>query len=100
MKKQLSVSFTKQVKKALPRLRKETKKELRSWNIHEPGESFYKDEKLLEAIPYSAYEYLLIAKRIKVDRTSIIEWLNDEMFTKVLDIIICHALRRLALKIE
>lgn len=98
MKKKLSPTFTKQVKGMLPKLRKETESELTRWGDYVPGDLFYLDEKVMETLPFAAYEYVYIGKKIKLDKITVIEWLNDGIFNALLDEVICHALRRLALK--
>ena len=98
MRKKLSPAFTKQVKKMLPKLRKETEEELAKWGNYIPGPEFYADEKVLETLPFAAYEFLSIGKHIRVDRRTLIEWFNDGIFRDILGGVICHALRRLALK--
>ena len=98
MKKKLSPGFTEQVCKMLPRLRKETEEELAFWGDYIPCPEFYDDAKVLEALPFAAFEYISIGKKIKVERRVIIDWLNDGAFGEATEVIICHALRRLALK--
>lgn len=96
--KKLSPAFTEEIKKKLPALRKETEEELAHWGDYIPCPEFYTDEKVLEALPFAAYEFLRIGKKIIVERRLIIEWLNEGAFTEIADAVICHALRRMALK--
>ena len=98
MKKKLSPGFTEEVRKMLPRLRKETEEELVRWDKLLPENEFYADEEVIKVLPFSAYEYLRIGRNIRVDKRTAIEWLNDGIFNTVLDIIVCHALRKLALQ--
>lgn len=98
MKKQLSPAFIKKVKGLLPNLRNETKKELTRWGDYIPGPEFYADDKVTETLPFAAYEYLSVWRNIKLERGLVIDWLNDGTFDTVLEKVICHALRRLALK--
>lgn len=94
----LSPEFSEQVKKLLPSLRKETEEELTLWGDYIPCPEFYSDEKVLETLPFAAYEYISIGKKIKVERRLIIDWLNEGTFKEIIEAVICHALRRLALK--
>jgi len=98
MKKKLSPDFTEEVKKMLPELRKETEEELTQWGEYVPGGAFYNDEKVVEALPFAAYEFLWLNKKMKMDRKTVIEWLNEGVFKNMLDKIICHTLRKLALR--
>jgi hypothetical protein len=98
MKRKLSPAFTEQVKKKLPVLRKETETELAAWGEYIPHDAFYDDKKVIETIPFAVYEFLWLNKKMKMQRKTIIEWLNEGMFKNVLDKIICHTLRKLALK--
>ncbi len=96
--KKLSLTITKQVIQLLPEMRKETQDELKTWGKYDFGEAFYSDDKLIKVLPFSAYEYVRLAKRIKVDKSSIIEWLNDGLFNEeTLKKVIAHALRRIVI---
>ncbi|MDE2026240.1 MAG: hypothetical protein KGJ07_07135 [Patescibacteria group bacterium] len=97
--KKLSSAITEQVKKMPPEIRKEVKEELKKWDTYKLGEEFYSDEVLIKTIPYSTYEYVLLAKRIRVDKSTVINWLNSGLFNEdMLEKVIAHALRRLILK--
>ena len=98
MKKQLSPALTKQIKKMLPALREETEQELADWGEYVPGGAFYDDEKVIETLPFAAYEFLWLGKKMKMAKRDILNWLNDGIFKEALDKIICHALRKLALR--
>ena len=98
--KKLSLDVIKKVEQKLPELRSETKEELEKWGERNLDDAFFSDAKVLKAIPYSAYEYVLLAKRIKVDKSTIIDWLNDGLFDDdMLEKVIAHTLRKLALKL-
>jgi hypothetical protein len=98
MEKKLSPTLTEQLKKMLPALRKETEEELTKWGDYVPGGAFYNDEKVIETVPFAAYEFLWMSKKIKLAKKDVIQWLNEGIFKDVLDKVICHALRRLALR--
>jgi hypothetical protein len=96
--KKLSAKITQQVIKMLPEMRKETQEELKTWGKYDYGEEFYSDDRLINALPFSAYEYVRLAKRIKVDKSIIIEWLNQGLFDEdTLKKVIAHALRRIVI---
>lgn len=93
----LSIKLKDEVKHILPALRKETEEELARWGNCSIAAVFYDDKKVLEILPFAAYELLRIGKRMRLDKSTIINWLNEGILKSVLDEIICHALRKLAL---
>ncbi|HSY76625.1 MAG TPA: hypothetical protein VK890_07200 [Bacteroidia bacterium] len=98
--KKLSSAIIKKVEQKLPELRSETKEELEKWGESKLDDAFYSDAKVLKTVPYSAYEYILLAKRIKVDKPTVMDWLNAGLFDDdMLEKVIAHALRKLALKL-
>jgi hypothetical protein len=99
MHKTISKEVQDEVKKLLPRLREEVQKEFTHWDKYTANNNFHSDEKVLEILPYSAYEYILLSWGIEPNRvtmTSVVQAMNNKLFSD-LKHIICHALRRLAL---
>ena len=97
--KKLSPEIIEQVKKMLPKMRKETLKELTWWREYLPTDEFYSDEKTIQILPFAAYEYLSIAKGMKVDKATIVKWLNDGFFNEeLLRRVLTHSLRRMTIK--
>jgi len=99
MDKTISKEVKEEVKKLLPRLREEVQKEFAHWDKYKANEHFLSDEKVLEILPYSAYEYILLSWGIEPNRitmTSVVQAMNNKLFSDMKHII-CHALRRLAL---
>jgi hypothetical protein len=97
---QLSKAVKEEVKKILPDLRNQVKKEFTHWDMYKADHSFYSDEAVLEILPYSAYEYILLSWGVEPGRVtipSVVHALNSKLFSD-LKHITCHALRRLALK--
>lgn len=98
MRKKLSPTFIEEVRKLLPEMRKETQEELKEWGKYNYSNDFYSDDTLVKLLPFAAYEYINIAKRIRVDKLTIIEWLNDGLFHEdILKKVIAHALRRMVI---
>ncbi len=98
----MNTTISKEVKqeviKLLPELREQVCKEFEHWDKYEPNDRFYSDDKVLEILPYSAYEYILLSWGIEPNRvtlTSVIQALNNKLFSDLRHIT-CHALRRLA----
>ena len=98
MKRKLSPACTEQVKKMLPILRKKTENELAEWGDYVPGGAFYNDEKVIETVPFAAYEFIWLGRKMKLSKKEVFEWLNNGTLKNVLDEVICHTLRRLALR--
>ena len=100
MQVELSKAVKDEVKKLLPALREEVKKEFVHWELYIGNEDFLSDEKIFEILPYAAYEYIILSWGIEPGRvtpTSVVHAMNNKLFGD-LKHIICHALRRLALK--
>jgi hypothetical protein len=99
MNAKISNEVKEEVKKMLPELRLEVMKEFAHWKKYQPNDAFHSDEKVLQILPYSAYEYILLSWGVEPSRiniTSVVQALNNKLF-KDLRHITCHALRRLAL---
>ena len=99
MQATISNQVKKEVKKLLPELREQVCKEFEHWDRYETNDHFYSDDRVLEILPYSAYEYILLSWGIEPGRvtiTSVIDALNNKLFGDLRHIT-CHALRRLAL---
>jgi hypothetical protein len=97
--KKLSFEIMEQINQMLPGLREETKKELTNWGDYVPCGEFYSDDEVIRAFPFATYEYVAMAKRMRVDRLTIINWLNKGQFDEdVLKKILAHTLRRLTIK--
>ena len=100
MNAKISKEVKEEVKKLLPELRLEVMKEFKHWTKYKTNDDFFSDEKILEILPYSAYEYILLSWGVEPSRitiTSVVQALNNKLF-RDLRHITCHALRRLALK--
>ncbi|HTA84220.1 MAG TPA: hypothetical protein VK783_14845 [Bacteroidia bacterium] len=100
MNTHLSKAVKDEVKKLLPTLRKEVEQEFTHWNMYETNDRFFSDEKVLEILPYSAYEYILLSWSIEpgmATMESVVHAMNNKLFGDLRHIT-CHALRRLALK--
>lgn len=96
----LSKAVKEEVRKILPELRKQVSKEFTQWVRYEANDYFYSDEEVIETLPYSAYEYILLSWGIEPDRVtieSVVHALNSKLFGDLKQIT-CHALRRLAMK--
>jgi hypothetical protein len=97
----LSVEVEEEVRKSLPLLREQLKKEfLHLDNYYKPCTDFYSNDKVIELLPCAAYEYILMKWGIEptlVTMPSVIKALNDKLFSE-LPLIAAHALRRLATK--
>jgi hypothetical protein len=94
--KKLAPSVIKQVQKLLPEVREITKQEFPKWHEYTAGDNFYADEKVIEHLPSSWYEYAIILKKIHTDREFAfycLHHLTDENMSEVL----AHTLKRLAL---
>jgi hypothetical protein len=99
MPEKISKEVKAEVKKLLPRLREEVKKEFIHWDKYRDNDGFYSDEKVLEILPYSAYEYILLSWGLEpshVTISAVTQAINGKLFGD-LKHITCHALRRLAL---
>lgn len=96
--KKLSQQTAKQVKRVLPVLRNEIEEELTKWDEYTPSEEFYSDQKVIEVLPYTTHEYLIIQRELKVDKETLIEWLNDGLFIDILPKVVSYTLRRLTIK--
>jgi hypothetical protein len=98
MRPKITKAVKDEVKRLLPRLREEVKQEFIHWELYHDDDSFYSDEKVLEILPYSAYEYILLSWGVEPERVtmeSVIQALNSKLFGDLRSIT-CHALRRLA----
>jgi hypothetical protein len=88
-----------EVKKLLPRLREDVKKEFIHWDRYKLTDAFHSDDEVFEILPYSAYEYILLSWGLEpshITITSVVQAMNNKLFGD-LKHITCHALRRLAL---
>lgn len=94
--KKLSSAAAQKVKELLPELRKEVKKGFLDWSEYIPGPKFLSDEKVLEYLPSSFYEYLVIHKKIYADREWVLYCLNNFTLENMREII-PHTLKRLAM---
>jgi hypothetical protein len=100
MEVEISKTVKEEVKKLLPALREEVKKEFVHWDLYTANEDFISDEKIFEILPYATYEYIILSWGIEPSRvtpTSVVHAMNNKLFGD-LKHIICHALRRLALR--
>lgn len=80
-------------------MREQVLREFEHWDKYHANSYFHSDEKVLEILPYSAYEYILLSWGVEPDRVtmaSVVQALNNKLFNDLRHII-CHALRRLAL---
>lgn len=96
----ISKHVKEEVKKLLPGLREEVKKEFMRWHDYTPGDGFYSDENLFALLPGAAYEYILLCWGIephRVTMSSVLRSLNNKLFFDLRHIV-AHALRRLALQ--
>lgn len=95
----LSNEVEEEVKRFLPLLRAQLKKEfIRMENYYKPGADFLSDDKVIEYLPCAAYEYILMKWGIEpalVTLPEVIKALNDKLFSE-LHLITAHALRKLA----
>ncbi len=95
----LSKKVTNEVKKILPEIREQVKKEFKHWgHAYEECPDFYSDAKLFKTLPCAVYEYIILSWGISPERVntdSAIRALNGKIF-KDIDKITAHALRRLA----
>lgn len=99
MQSKISKEVKDEVKKLLPTLREQVLKEFEHWDRYQDNDHFHSDEKVLDILPYSAYEYILLSWGVEPDRvtmSSVVQALNNKLFNDLRHII-CHALRRLAL---
>jgi hypothetical protein len=97
---EISNTVKEEVKKLLPALREEVRKEFVHWDLYTGTADFLSDEKVFEILPYATYEYIILSWGIEPGRvtpTSVIHAMNNKLFGD-LKHIICHALRRLALR--
>jgi hypothetical protein len=94
--KRLKLATVQKIKKMLPKLRAEVIKDFTGWEEYVPGINFKSDEKLIEHLPASFYEYLCIYKKIHVDRAWVLYCLNNFEEDRIREII-PHALKRLAM---
>ena len=95
----ISKKVTDEVKKILPDIREEVKKEFKHWgHAYSESDDFYSDKKLFETLPCAVYEYIILAWGVspeRVNKDSAIRALNGKIF-KDIHKITAHALRRLA----
>lgn len=95
----ISKKVTDEVKKILPTIREEVKKEFKHWgHSYRECPDFYSDKKLLKTLPGAVYEYIILSWGISPERVntdSAIRALNGKIF-KDIHKITAHALRRLA----
>jgi len=96
--KKISPKTVSLVKRMLPALREEVKKDFGKWTEYIPDDDFHSNKKVIEMLPFAAHEYLLVTRSFRADKAMIIEWFNLGIFNDFLDKIIAHALRRLAIK--
>ncbi|MGP8215446.1 MAG: hypothetical protein ACLQQ4_07780 [Bacteroidia bacterium] len=99
MQAKISKQVKDEVKRMLPELREEVKKEFAHWNKYQTHDGFYSDEEIFEILPYSAYEYILLCWGVEPGRItiqSVIQALNNRLFSDLRQIT-RHALRRIAL---
>jgi hypothetical protein len=98
MQEKLSNEVTREVKKLLPVLRKEIKKEFDVWHHYTEGDHFKNDELVLQTLPYAAYEYIILCWGVdpaRVSMTSVVGAINNKLFSDLRPVT-AHALRRLA----
>lgn len=95
----LSKKVIKEVIKILPEVRDEVITEFERWKTsYKAGPGFYSDEKLLEILPYAAYEYIILAWSIdpsRINKDAAIKALNGKIFKDIRKVT-AHALRRIA----
>lgn len=94
--KKLSTSIVKKIKRILPEMREEVLKEFPKWHEYTAGSRFYSDEKVIEYLPSSCYEYTIIFKKIYTDRELAFYCLNN-LTDEYLREVVSHTLKRLAL---
>lgn len=97
MKSLLSDKVLEEVRKVLPEVRENVKKEFARWNNYTPGSEFYSDDKVIKTLPSAAYEYIIIAWGIhpsRIDERSVIYVMDNRLFNDIKKIT-AHALRRL-----
>ncbi|HTB06363.1 MAG TPA: hypothetical protein VK806_05365 [Bacteroidia bacterium] len=94
----VSKEVIKEVKRLLPALRKEIKKEFEHWHHYVDGDEFHDDKKVMETLPYAAYEYIILCWGVQPERVnmpSVVSALNNKLFNDLRQVT-SHALRRLA----
>lgn len=95
--KRLSPAIIQQIKEMLPKTRREIKRELFKWNEYIPNDEFYSDKEVIASLPFAAYEYLIILRDVRIDKPTMIQWLNEGLFKKeTLNRVLAHTLRKLA----
>src|SRR6185312_4048918 len=95
----LSNEVEEEVKRFLPLLRAQLKKEfVHMESYYKPGTDFFSDDKVIEYLPCAAYEYILMKWGIEpalVTLPEVVKALNDKLFSE-LHLITAHALRKVA----
>jgi hypothetical protein len=92
----LSKKVISSIKEMLPELREQVKQDVIKWNSFSPSAEFYSDENIIETLPFSVFDYILIKRDIHLDKHNAIELLNMEN-QGFLKEITAHALRQLAM---
>ena len=93
---QISHKVEREVIRLLPDIRMQVREELNKCG-RVAGHAFYSDKKILETIPYAAYEMLILSWEIApefIDIDTMVHALDTKLFPS-LPKIVCHTLRRL-----